>query len=215
MPTFTSPFTGTVVQPTDVSYYELNFSANVQLYWPAVVNPTQVPAARVIDATPSGANLIIRLPEGNQGTTGTDILIRNFGNVVFTVEDFVGGGSVLVPPGISKYFYLSDNTTSAGVWQNVTFGAGTSSADAASLQGAGLTTLSGKLAVTGSIIEFSSQPSFAETSRSSTFVWIGGNSSIVLPSPTLINAGWFIGFRNNGTGALTISAPGSATINGN
>ena len=125
MPTFTSPFTGTVVQPTDVSYYELNFSANVQLYWPAVVNPQQVPAARVIDATPSVASLVISLPEADQGATGTDILIRNFGAVAFTVQDFAGTGSVSIPAGVSKYFYLSDNSTPAGVWQNVTFGAGT------------------------------------------------------------------------------------------
>ena len=137
MPIYTSPFTGTVVQPTDVSYYELNFSANVQLYWPAVVNPQQVPAARIIDCTPSTSNLVVSLPEANQGTTGADILIRNFGGVAFTVEDFAGTGSVAIPAGVSKYFYLSDNSTSAGVWQNVTFGAGTSSADAASLAGAG------------------------------------------------------------------------------
>jgi hypothetical protein len=215
MPTFTSPFTGTVVQPTDVSYFELTFSTDQDLFWPAVVNPTQIPAARIMDCYPEDTDLHVNLPQGNQGSVGTDILFRNFGAVSFSIVDFSGALSVIIAPGESKYFYLADNSTEAGVWENVTFGTGTSSADAASLQGAGLTTLSGKLAVTGNIIEFSSQPSFTETSRSSTFVWIGGNSSISLPSTLLINAGWFIGFRNNGTGTLTISAPGAATINGN
>lgn len=214
MPTFTSPFTGTVVQPTDVSYYALNFSANVQLYWPAVVNPTQVPAARVIDATPSVASLVISLPEANQGATGTDILIRNFGAVAFTVQNFGGTGSVSVPAGVSKYFYLSDNSTSAGVWQNVTFGTGTSSADAASLAGAGLVALAGKLNTTQNIIEVSSPPTITDASRSSTFVWTSGNNTINLPTSVSLTTGWFIAFRNSGTGTLTFAPQGTSLING-
>ena len=214
MPIFTSPFTGTVVQPTDVSYYELNFSANVQLYWPAVVNPQQVPAARIIDATPSTSGLVISLPEGNQGTTGADILIRNFGADTFTVEDFTGTGSVSIGPGVSKYFYLSDNSTSAGVWQNVTFGAGTSSADAASLAGPGLVALAGKLNVTQNIVEVSSPPTITDASRASTFVWTSGNDTINLPTSTSLTGGWFIAFRNSGTGTLTFSPQGTSLING-
>jgi hypothetical protein len=214
MPTFTSPFTGTVVQPTDVSYYELNFSANVQLYWPAVVNPTQVPAARVIDATPSVASLVISLPEANQGATGTDILIRNFGAVAFTVQDFAGTGSVAIPAGVSKYFYLSDNSTSAGVWQNVTFGTGTSSADASSLAGYGLVALAGKLNATQNVVEVSSPPTITDASRASTFVWTSGNNTINLPTSISLTGGWFIGFRNSGTGTLTFSPQGTSLING-
>jgi len=214
MPTFTSPFTGTVVQPTDVSYYELNFSANVQLFWPAVVNPTQVPAARIIDATTTVASLIIKLPEADQGTTGADILIRNFGAVAFTVQDFAGTGSVSVPAGVSKYFYLSDNTTPAGVWQNVTFGAGTSSADAASLAGDGLVALAGKLNTTQNIVTVSVPPTITDSSRADTFVWTAGNGAITLPTSASLSDGWYIAFRNSGTGTVTISTQGSSTVDG-
>lgn len=212
MPTYTSPFTGTVVQPTDVSYYALNFSSNVQLYWPAVVNPTQVPAARIIDAVPSTFGLTIALPEADQGAVGSDILIRNFGVNSFTVTNFGGTGSVTVSPGVSLYFYLSDNTTSAGVWQNVTFGAGTSAADAATLQGAGLTTIGGKLAVTGNIVATSVNTTLLDSSRASTFVWTGGNGTFSLPAANALTPGWFIGFRNNGTGALLIQGQGTSQI---
>lgn len=214
MPIFTSPFTGTVIQPTDVSYYALSFSANVQLYWPAVVNPQQVPAARIIDATPSVASLIIKLPEANQGTTGADILIRNFGAVAFTVQDFAGTGSVSIPAGVSKYFYLSNNSTSAGVWQNVTFGAGTSSADAASLAGYGLVALAGKLNATQNVVEVSSPPTITDASRASTFVWTSGNNTINLPTAISLTGGWFIAFRNSGTGTLTFAPQGTSLING-
>jgi hypothetical protein len=214
MPIYTSPFTGTVVQPTDVSYYELNFSANVQLFWPAVVNPQQVPAARIIDATPSVASLIISLPEADQGSTGSDILIRNFGAVAFTVRDFAGTGSVSVPAGVSKYFYLSDNTTPAGVWQNVTFGAGTSSADASSLAGAGLVALAGKLNTTQNIVTVSTPPAITDASRANTFVWTAGNGAITLPTSASLSNGWYIAFRNNGTGTVTINPQGTSTIDG-
>ena len=214
MPIYTSPFTGTVVQPTDVSYYELNFSANVQLYWPAVVNPQQVPAARIIDATPSTTGLVISLPAANQGALGTDILIRNLGANTFTVQDFSGTGSVSIAAGVSKYFYLADNTTEAGIWQNVTFGAGTSSADAASLAGAGLVALAGKLNTTQNVVEVSSPPTITDASRASTFVWTSGNNTINLPTSSSLTSGWFIAFRNSGTGTLTFAPQGTSLING-
>jgi len=215
MPIYTSPFTGTVVQPTDVSYYELNFSANVELFWPAVVNPEQDPAARIIDATPSTSSLVISLPAANQGALGTDILIRNMGADDFTVEDFDGTGSVLVEVGKSKYFYLVDNTTTAGVWQNVEFGAGTSSADAATLAGYGLVALLGKLNTTQNIVEVSSPPTLTDASRASVFLWTSGNNTINLPTSTSLTAGWFIAFRNTGTGTLTFAPQGTSLINNN
>jgi len=213
MPTFTSPFTGTVVEPTDVSYYALNFSTNTQLYWPAVVNPTQGPAARIMDCTPDGANLNITLPNAQQGSVGIDILFRNFGAVTFYVNDFDGGASVAIPSGTSVYFYLSDNSTTAGVWQNVTFGTGTSSADAATLAGNGLAAISGKLNVTQNVQTISTTTTATNANRAATFVWTGGNGTFNLPAVAGLTAGWFISFRNNGTGALNILPNGVSQIN--
>ena len=213
MPTYVSPFTGDVVQQTDVTYYALAFSTNQTLHWPATVNPPEVPAARIIDCTPSTAGLSIALPPGGQGSNGTDILFHNFGAVAFTVTNSAGGASVSIGAGVSKYFYLSDNSTPAGVWQNVTFGAGTSTADAASLQGAGLTTLAGKLAVTQTPITVTSTPTITDADRAETFVWTSGNGTFTLPAVAGLSAGWWIGFRNNGTGALNIVGSGASQIN--
>jgi len=214
MSTFTTPFTGTVVEPTDVSYYALSFSANTQLYWPAVVNPTQVPAARIMDCTPSTTGLVILLPQGNQGSVGTDILIRNNGLYDFVITDINSLQSVTVTHGTSRYFYLSDNTTVAGVWQNVQFGTGTSAADAASLQGAGLTTISGQLAVTSNIVEVTSSPVITKNSRAATFVWNSGNGTFNIPNVATLSGGWFFGFRNNGSGTLNITPVSPSLING-
>jgi len=218
MTTFVSPFTGSIIDPTDISYYALNFAVNTQLYWPAVVNPTQVPMARIMDCVAADIETItpltIILPQGNQGTLGADSLIRNQGAIPIIVTAFDGSQSVSIPAGISKYFYLSDNTTEAGTWSNLTFGAGTSYADAATLAGAGLTTTSsGKLATTGNIVQISSPPTITDASRAATFVWVGGASTMTLPLYSTITPGWYISFRNNGTGALTIAPNYPATIN--
>jgi hypothetical protein len=213
MPSYVSPFTGDVIQQTDVTYYALDFSTNTQLYWPAVLNGTQVPASRIMDCTPDGAGLTVFLPNASQGSNGIDILFRNFGTETFFIAQFGGSGSSSIAPGESKYYYLSDNSTSAGVWQNVTFGTGTSAADAASLAGAGLAAISGQLAVTQAPITSSSAPTINNASRANTFVWTGGNGVFTLPLASTLSAGWWIGFRNNGTGALVLTPAVGELIN--
>ena len=213
-PTYTSPFTGTVVTPTDVSYYALSFSANTQLYWPSIVNSEQVVAARIIDCVASTAGLTISLPDATQGAVGTDILFRNLGLNSFFVEEADGGGTFTVGVGQARYVYLTDNTSIGGLWGNIEFGAGTSFADAAQLQGAGLTTISGKLATTENIVNVTSPPTINDASRAATFVWNSGAGSFTLPLISSLSTGWYIGFRNNGTGALLISPQSPSLING-
>jgi len=214
MSTFVSPFTGNVIQPTDVSYYALTFSADTDLYWPTVVNPTQVPAARIMDCVASSAGLTIYLPDATQGAVGSDILFRNQGTHSFVVKDFSGAETITVDVGISKYVYLTSNVSTGGSWSNVTFGAGSSTADAVSLQGAGLTTISGKLATTQNIIDITSTPLLNDASRAITYNWGAGNGNLNLPVPATLSRGWYIGFRNSGTGALNINPISPALING-
>jgi len=214
MTSYVSPFTGDVVQQTDVTYFQLAFSTNQTLHWPVTVNPPEVPAARIMDCTPSTAGLSIALPPGGQGSEGTDIFFRNLGAVSFVVTDSAGMASVSIAAGESKYFYLSDNSTEAGTWQNITFGTGTSSADAASLQGAGLTALAGKLAVTQTPLTVSSAPTFDNDSRANTYVWTGGNGTFTLPAAAGLTPGWYFNFRNNGSGAVNIVTAGVSLVNG-
>lgn len=215
MSTFTSPFTGTVVTPTDVSYYALSFSSNTQLYWPTVVNPTQVPAARIIDCVASANGLSIFLPDATQGAVGTDILFRNLGAFSFVIKDAAGAESITLPAGQAEYLYLTNNNSIGGTWGSIAFGASTSYANAAALQGAGLTTVSGKLATTQNPIDFStSNPTINDNSRAATFVWTNGAGTMTLPATSGLSSGWYIGFRNSGTGTLTINPTSPDLLNG-
>ena len=216
MPTFVSPFTGDIVQPTDVSYRSLIFGTNQVLVWPnyAVPGATTVAAARVMDCTATAANLIITLPPGNQASVGTDILFRNKGSNTFIVQDISGDQSVSIPAGGARYFYLVDNSTEDGVYSNVEFGAGTSIADAASLVGSGLTNQAGRLETSTDVIETALAPTFDEESRAKAYVWTGGAGTFTLPDPATLEAGWFIMIRNNGTGSLTVDTATASTIDG-
>ena len=63
--TFTSPFTGDVIQPTDVSYASYNLTANLQLQWPSNTNGLQNPAARIMDIY-QNASWTVTMPDATQ-----------------------------------------------------------------------------------------------------------------------------------------------------
>lgn len=216
MTTFTSPFTGDVVQPTDVSYQSLTFSTNQQLSWPDNTIPggATVVVSRIIDCVATTSGLAIRLPPANQASVGTDILFRNQGANDFVVEDYSGGNDVTITAGTARYFYLTDNSSEAGIYRNFTYGAGTSIADAASLVGSGLTTMAGRLETSTDVVEVSTAPTFDENSRALAYVWTSGAGTFNLPDPTTLESGWFIMVRNNGTGALVISPFVGSLIDG-
>lgn len=215
MTTFTSPFTGDIVQPTDVSYVSVALSGTLQLYWPQYVNTLgQQVTARIMDVAAATSSIMV-LPDATQASVGEDILIRNVGANAFTVQNFGGTGSFSVPAGSSYYTYLTNNTTAAGTWAQVAFGAGTSYADAATLAGNSTAAILGKLETTIVTNEYSSTPTITDNSRSLCFVWTAGAGTWTLPAVSTLSSGWFILVRNNGSGALTINTSSvSSTIDG-
>jgi hypothetical protein len=208
---YVSPFTGNVIQPTDVSYTSIDLNGDtVQLYWPQYANASQQVATRIMDVfTDSDGTLV--LPDATQASLGQDILIRNISGSSFTVTSFGGDASFTITTGNAAYVYLTDNTDQAGTWGVVAYGAGTSYADAATLAGNSTAALIGKLEVSLHTSEYTTAPLITEASRGNCHVWTGGAGTWTLPAVSTLGEGWFILVRNNGTGALTIqtSAVGS------
>ena len=101
--TFTSPFTGNVIQPTDVSYDAITLSTVTQLYWPQYVNAGQQVVARILDVDATSTGAILTLPDALQGSVGADILIRNVGSYSFAVQNFSEVNSFSVPTGQAFY----------------------------------------------------------------------------------------------------------------
>ena len=213
---YTSPFTGDVVQPTDVSYESITLTANLQLVWPINGNlSTDTPAARIMDVSASSGGLELRMPAANQVSVGQDALIKNTGANTFTVKTYGGAGTIVsIASGEAKYIYLTNNSTTTGTWSNFEFGAGTSSADAATLAGYGLLANGLTLNQSHPVESIVASQSFSNTDRAKTYVWSGGATTVTLPSAATVGNNWFMLIKNNGTGTLTLDAPGSQTIDG-
>lgn len=211
---FNSPFTGNVIQPTDVSYRSITLSANTTLSWPINGNATDNYAARIMDVTATTAGLDLSMPPANQASVGQDALIRNVGANSFDVLDYAGGAIVTVAAGESKYIYIKTNANTAGTWGVIAFGVGTSNVDAATLAGYGLKAISNTLNAAFDVSTFSSNYTAVASDRASTYVWTGGAGTFTLTGASTLGDDWFILVRNGGTGTLAIDPSGIDLING-
>jgi len=211
---YVSPFTGDVIQPTDVSYRGFTLSEDTTLSWPINGNATGNYAARIMDITASAGSLSLFMPPGNQTSVGTDSLIRNTGANSFTVKTSTGATILSIASGQARYIYLTDNSTTGGTWGVIAFGAGTSSANAATLQGYGLLAISSTLNQSHPASSIVNGATFAASDRSQAKVWSSGAGTIYLPSAASVGNNWFTLFKNNGTGTVTIDCNGSELIDG-
>ena len=296
---FNSPFTGQVIQPTDVSYRAITLSADSTLSWPINGSATDNAAARIMDVSSlsSGATLSgvavsgtggqctcfstpslfvdqavvvtgtnsgtstgitpgntyyiiatngsttftlsasvggaavattagsttgmtfaldafsLSMPPANQASVGIDALFRNVGSYSFTVTDYDGGTIVTIAPGEAKYVYLTENNDTAGTWDLIAFGVGTSNVDAATLAGYGLKAITNTLNAAHSVTTFASSYTALTSDRAYSYVWTGGSGTLALTSASTLGNDWFMLVRNGGTGSLTIAPDSGYQIN--
>jgi len=208
---YVNPFTGQTLSPSQVGYEELTLSASTYLQWPINGNDTSIVANIIqVTATTSGLNLL--LPSALQVSTGQSVLIQNIGANSFTVTDISGNTIIAIASGIAEYIFLTDNTTNNGTWSTVTFGAGTSSANAAALAGYGLTAINTTLNQQYAESSLFSNTTLNNTYRAQFLVWSSGVGTITLPTASSVGNGWFVMVRNGGTGVLTLTPSGTDTI---
>jgi hypothetical protein len=217
MTTYTNPFTGQSINPSQVSYEALTIAVDTLLDWP-INGTTGTPTANIIDVTASVASLSLILPPATQVSTGQTVLIRNTGSNSFTVTSYaatgVGATIVSIASGIAEYIYLTNNSTTAGTWAAVVLGAGTSSANASALAGYGLTASGLTLNQSYSTTAYYTNTTVPATIRAQLAVWSSGVGTLTMPSAATVGAGWFCMIRNGGTGILTLAVTGTDTIDG-
>lgn len=213
MTSYNSPFSGDVIQPTDVSYVSYSLFTDLTLVWPVNGNVGDV-AARImqIDAVLTGLSLI--MPPANQVSVGQDALITNLGANDFTVKDSLGGTIISIAPSESKYIYITDNSTSAGVWGVIDFGVGTSSPAASVLAGSGLLAISNTLNQAYAATSVSDGYTFIDTDRAQAKVWSNGTGEVFLPSASTMGNNYFFLFKNNSAGTVAVTCTGIETIDG-
>jgi hypothetical protein len=212
---FNSPFTGTVIQPTDVSYRDITITnTDLQLEWPINGTTTGDVAARIMEVATTGVSELW-MPPANQTSVGNDALIRNTGGENFTVKDFAGINTIVtVLPGEAQYIYITDNSTEEGVWGIIAFGTGTSSADAATLAGYGLLAAGLTLNQSSPVTTFATNYTAVAADRAAMYVWTAGAGTLTLSLASTLANNWFVRVRNSGTGLLTIPCSGGDLFNG-
>ena len=218
-PTYTSPFTGQTVSPSSVSYESISLSANTTLQWSINGNNQNQVTANIIEVSATTTGLTLYMPPATQVSTGQALIIRNIGSNPFTVatnNSTVGSTTIVsATAGVAYYIYVTDNTTIQGTWATVTFGAGTSAANAATLAGYGLTAIGATLNQQTVAQTYSSNYTIQSSARAQINVWTGGVGTFTLPSASAVGAGWFTIFKNDGSGILTLTPNGTDTIDGN
>ena len=210
--TYVNPITGQTINPSQIGYEALTISADTELDWPINGTTSTDVVAAIIQVTATVGSLKLYMPSALQVSTGQSVLIQNIGANSFTVTDISGNTIVAIASGIAEYIFLTDNTTNDGTWSTVTFGAGTSSANAAALAGYGLTAISTTLNQQYAESSIFSSITLTLAYRAQFLVWAGGVGTITLPTAATVGNGWFVMVRNGGTGILTLTPSGTDTI---
>lgn len=212
MTSYLTVFGGEVIRPAEVSYRALTISTSTQLYWPIETNANAQVIASQMDITATTTSLAIILDDATKVAVGTTIVVKNAGSNTFAVLDNASSTIVSVASGQVYYVYLTNNSTAAGTWSSFALGAGTSSASAAALAGAGLIAVGSLLAQAVQTDTFSSSGyTIGTADRGKAKVWIGGSGTLNLPTPGTVGSDFFVHIKNGGSGTLTVT-PASGTI---
>ena len=215
MTTYTSVFGGANIYPAEISYSSLTLTADVTLSWPQETSTNTNLATRIIDVTASTSGKSIILPEANKAGVGETILFNNLGAQTVSIKNSTGTQILSLTNGPLWQIYLTANTTAAGSWQILQYGAATSQANASALAGTGIVAVGTLLSQSVPITTFNSNYSAGTSDRAKMFVWNGsGSGTFTLPTAPTVGSNWFCYVRNSGGGALVVDPQGSETING-
>lgn len=205
---------GNAAQPSQPSYSALALSANTTLAWPNFVGTGNV-VAMEMDVTPSGAGLTLTLPDARQAGVGTSILLYNAGGNSFQLNGNDASPITTIGTGVAKFIVLTDNSTQGGTWRIVTFGTGTSGADASALAGFGLQAIAATLNASHPTNQTTSTITVtAPEDLGKVYVASGGSVPANLPTAASAGPKFFAFLKNSGTGTLTVTPTGGDTIDG-
>ena len=223
MTTYSSPYTGQTINPSQVGYEALTISTNTTLQWPINSNSSSV-VANIIDVIATANGLQLILPPALEVSVGQAFIVRNIGNsgeYSFTVTNNSGGTIQTIPvaPTTSTvntyYIYLTDNTTINGTWSTIALGIGTSAYSANTLAGYGLEAINNTVNTILQVNQFGSNYTLKAQDQSSLYVWTGGAGTITLPQAGTVGASWYVVIKNDGTGILNVAAQGTSQIDFN
>ena len=212
MTTYVDVFGGANVYPSEIDYSAVALAADITLSWPDETSTSSNLATKIMDVTPASSGRSITLPPANKTGTGQTILFNNRGASTFTVKRADGVQVVTIASGELWQIYLTNNSTAAGTWVSLQYGASTSQVNASSLAGNGIVATGTLLAQSVPVTEFNSNYTAGAQDRARMFVWTGAGGTLTLPAPTIVGNDWFCYLRNSGSGAIVADPTGTVMI---
>ena len=213
MTIYTDTFGGANIYPSEISYSAATLSADVVLNWPEETSESDNLATKIIDVTPASAGLSITLPDATKSGTGNTILFNNKGAYTCTIYDADAVQVGTIASGTLWQVYLTSNTTEAGTWSFLQYGAATSTANASALAGTGIKAVGTLLSQSVPVTEFNSDYTAGVNDRAKFYNWTSSGAGVLtLPDPTVVANNWFMYLRNSGDGNIVATAPGVTTI---
>jgi len=210
---YTDVFGGANIYPSEISYSALALTADVTLSWPEETSTSDNLATRIMDFTSATAGLSVILPDADKTGTGNTILFNNLSAETVLIKDADGVQVVSIAPTELWQVYLSDNTTVAGVWRALQYGAETSEANASSLAGTGIIAVGTLLSQSVPVTSFNGNYTAGVSDRAKMFTWTGAGGTFALTGAATLGSNWFCYLRNAGTGAIAADPAGSELIN--
>lgn len=207
-------FGGNSVSPGQVSYASLSLTASISLAWPSFAGAGANVFALVMNLTANALGYSITLPNATGAGVGTTALLRNKGANIITILANDGTTITTVAAGVAKFIYLIDNSTAAGSWDVVTFGTGTSAADASLLAGFGLQAISTTLNQSHPTVTTSAAINVTSADLAKVYVATGGSVAANLPASAGLGSNFFTIIKNDGTGTVTLTPSGADTVDG-
>ena len=214
MTSYTNTFTGAPIQVTPTSYRSFTLSTDTTLSWPENNEDNANITADTMEITASLSALSLLMPPADQVSKGKACLIRNVGANAFIVKDNDGVTIQSISSGQVFWVYVKDNSTAAGSWSAFQFGTGTSSANAADLDGNGLIAIGSLLNTALDVNSFNSNFTLTSSYRATVANWTSGAGTCSLSSVSSLGNNWFAIVKNSGSGAITIDPSGAELIDG-
>lgn len=217
MSNYSDVFGNFTVPPAEARYSSLSLAESGALAWPTNFSgevPGEYLASSIIDISPQVAFLQLLLPPANQVSAGQDLLLRNVGAESLDLVDAGGNPLTVLLPGESKYFYVTANTTEAGTWSMLTYGTGTSGADAALLAGEGLRHQSNRLQVSADHRALDSNYQIVLADRGTLLNGTTGSLTVTTPDATATPTGFYCFIKNSSLGAMSVEGFAAQTVDG-
>lgn len=214
MTTYQDVFGGATIYPSEISYSAITLTEDIELSWPTETSSSGDLVTRIIDVDASSPNLSIVMPPANKAGVGQTVLFNNVGTETFFVKDNDGTQLIAPTDGTLWQIYITDNSTAAGDWNSLQYGASVSQANASALAGNGLKAIGTMLATATPVTSFNSNYVAGVNDRAKLFVWTGAGGTFGITDVADLGDDWFVMLRNEGTGAIVVNPAGSPTING-